>query len=187
MKNKPQKRLVDCRIEETGRKIILERHEVRFPLTGFEYDGKYKMLCQGCPSYGKNLSCPPHSPTLLHHVEGCKTARVVCLRVSLEHFAGPEGYREGYRVARKLLEKELLHGRKKGFIAAGAGPCRACDRCSLEQGENDCRKPEKRIYSLESLGVNVEALVKACFDFDLEWSGGKKGDGWICAVGALFS
>ena len=52
--------------------------------------------------------------------------------------------------------------------------------------ERKCKKPKKRIYSLESLGVNVIKLVKKYFDFDLEWNDNEYIADFVSAVWAVF-
>ena len=69
---------------------------------------------------------------------------------------------------------------------AGCGACFACEECSAEIGEESCKLPDKRIYSLESLGVNVTALVKKCFDLDFEWTVDEHAADFVCGVGAVF-
>ena len=53
-------------------------------------------------------------------------------------------------------------------------------------GPEACSNPDKRIYSLESLGVNVADLCKKAFDLDLEWTSDGRTAGHVCAVGAVF-
>ncbi len=67
----------------------------------------------------------------------------------------------------------------------GSGPCRFCAECAAEKGKGECLFPDKRIYSLESLGVNVVALVRESMGFDLDWSGTADASGYVSAVGAV--
>ncbi len=97
-----------------------------------------------------------------------------------------EKYRFCFRKAKKLLETELLDHRKKGRAVAGAGPCLACEECAAEADGGRCGKPAKRIYSLESLGVNITGLAKRCFNIDLEWSCKETFADFVCALGAVF-
>jgi predicted metal-binding protein len=80
----------------------------------------------------------------------------------------------------------LDHYRNEGKVVAGSGPCLACERCSLETGESACSQPEKKIYSLESLGVNVVGLLKKVFSIDLEWDSEEEKAPTACSVGAVF-
>ncbi len=80
----------------------------------------------------------------------------------------------------------MLDHRRKGRAVAGAGPCLACEECAAETTDQTWRKPKKRIYSLESLGVNLTGLAKTCFNLDLEWSCKETFADFVCALGAVF-
>jgi hypothetical protein len=69
---------------------------------------------------------------------------------------------------------------------AGSGPCLACGECALSAGSDRCEKPEQRIYSLESLGINVVGLLKRYLDMELGWSTDGQHADFVCAVGAVF-
>lgn len=81
---------------------------------------------------------------------------------------------------------ELLNHREHGYLVAGSGFCLACDVCAVEEGSDKCLKPNKRIYSLESLGVNLTALTQQCFGFELEWSASDHTSDFVCSLGAIF-
>jgi predicted metal-binding protein len=159
------------------------------PLSVFEHGDRFKDLCEGCPNQGKNLSCPPHSPTFLNHIEGKGEAMVVCIRLAQEYFRDlppQERYHACFREASRLLLAELRRYRGEGYPVAGSGPCLVCESCCLEEGVGTCRNPEERTYSLESLGVNVTGLLKASFNLDLEWNTAEKNSEYVCAIGAAF-
>lgn len=61
-----------------------------------------------------------------------------------------------------------------------------CLACPIIEGEGLCIKPERQIFSLESLGANVSTLIERCFDFSLEWSKQRNAARHVCAVGAFF-
>ena len=42
-------------------------------------------------------------------------------------------------------------------------------KCSFKLGENICRNPKKRTFSLEATGVNVEKTLKNEFGIELQW------------------
>jgi predicted metal-binding protein len=177
-------------VDDSGATIYYERYETDLSLPGFDHGKKYKALCEACPRHGKNLACPPYSPGFLDYVGNVKTGRVLCLRFPTEQFhqlIPEERYSACFRKARNLLVPELLKYRKQGYTVLGSGTCLACEKCAVEEGDEECKKPEKRIYSLESLGVNVIALTQESFDIDLEWSGGDHLADFVCALGAVFS
>ena len=175
-------------VDSSGAEICYERYEGTLAVAGFDYREEYKRSCESCPKHGKNLSCPPHSPTLEEYLNGEQKARVICLRLPLESFTSQEmeRYRAGFRKASSLLVNELYEHRKSGHLIAGSGACLACDTCVAETGQATCKKPELRVYSLESLGANVTALVRTCFNLDFEWSADENTADFVCAVGAVF-
>lgn len=176
-------------IDGTGRVILYEHYEGTVALSDINHGSQYKLPCEGCPKYGKNLSCPPYSPSFLQYIQGAKRVKVVCMRIPTTYFGQPlgkEAYHSCFRMARGLLVNELLKHREAGHPVAGSGACLACEICAVEDGGQSCKKPAERIYSLESLGVNVISLVKRCFDIDLTWSGSEYAADFVSAVGAVF-
>jgi predicted metal-binding protein len=114
---------------------------------------------------------------------------VICLRLPIEcfHHLPPEArYPASFNKARSLLLHELSRYRSKGYAVAGSGACPVCSECAAMTGGERCKNPSQQIYSLESLGVNVAALVNRCFDIHLEWSSSQQTADFVCAVGAAF-
>jgi predicted metal-binding protein len=176
-------------IDKNGEVIVYERFEAALAVGEFDQDPKYKQHCETCPRFGRNLACPPFSPAFAGYVGEVRTATVICLRIPLEYFDEPDPdkrYRAGHRMAQELLTQELMRYRQEGYLVLGSGTCRACKECTVEKGSRECLQPDKRIYSLESLGVNVVALVKSAMGFDLDWSGSEDASGYVSAVGAVF-
>jgi predicted metal-binding protein len=176
-------------INEAGAKVFYERYEGEFPLSFIEQDKKFKMACEVCEKFGKNLSCPPFSPTFGDYVKDDEKAKVICLRIPQEYFdhvIPEEKYNLCFEKGRQLLTEELVQFKKQGFRIAGSGPCLACKKCSAETDVRICFKPEERIFSLESLGVNLILLANQCFNIDLEWTGYGRPADFVCAIGAVF-
>jgi predicted metal-binding protein len=174
--------------DKGGFKYYVERLENTVRVSEIDCD-EHKVGCEPCKKYGKNLACPPYSPTFLEYIKDCRTAKVICYRIPLEQFPEiitEERYDNAFRKVRGLLTDELLRYRKKGHIVAGSGTCLACEQCAIELGKNKCKHPSKKIYSLESLGVNVVSLTEKAFNFKLEWSGCDTAADFVSAVGAVF-
>ncbi|WP_300673729.1 DUF2284 domain-containing protein [Desulfoluna sp.] len=176
-------------VDPTGTILYYERYEAVVPLSAIEHHSKYKTACKACKQHGTNLACPPFSPTFLHYTAGKTFARVLCLRLPLEYFDGEllqDRYRLCFQKVRGFLVEELSASREAGYTIAGAGQCMACDRCVAEEGISECCKPDQRIFSLESLGVNLMKLSKHCFGISLEWSSESHTAHFVCAMGAIF-
>ncbi len=176
-------------VDSNGDILYYERYEAVIPLSDINHHKKYKTACKACKQHGINLACPPFSPTFHSYTEGIESARVICLRLPLEYFSGEllqDSYQLCFNKVREFLVDELSTSREAGYTIAGAGPCLACERCAAEEGVSECSKPDQRIFSLESLGVNLMELAKQCFGINLEWSRENHTAHFVCAMGAVF-
>jgi len=172
-----------------GETLYYERFETIVPVSVLDHAKKNKIACEACHKFGKNLACPPHSPYFSEYLEGQIFAKVLCIRMPQEYFKNEiqeKIYRKCFRTARGILVEELLHSREKGYQVAGSGFCLACEVCAVEEGSDNCKKAKKKIYSLESLGVNLTTITQKCFGFDLEWSASEQATEFVCALGAVF-
>lgn len=121
--------------DANGAEYYIEHFETSLKVSEIDASEKYKVACEPCNKYGKNLACPPYSPALFDYIKDCKTAKVICYRIPLEQFPEiitEERYHVAFRKVRGLLTDELLRYRKKGHIVAGSGTCLACEQCAIE-------------------------------------------------------
>jgi len=172
-----------------GTEYYIEHFETCLQVSEIDASGKYKVACEPCRKYGKNLACPPYSPTLKAYIKDSRKAEIICYRIHIEQFPAiimEDRYRGAFNKVREMLTDELLRYRKKGHIIAGSGTCLVCEQCTVDLGKKRCKHPSKRIYSLESMGVNVVSLTEKAFGFKLEWSGCDSAADFVSAVGAVF-
>ena len=175
--------------DASGATLYYEQYETIIPIFSFDHAEKYKVACEACHKFGKNFACPPHSPYFPNYLEKQSYAKVLCVRMPQEYFKDviqEKIYRECFRTARRILVEKLLSYRNQGYLVAGSGFCLACDVCAVEEGEEKCIKPNKKVYSLESIGVNLTTLTKSCFGFELEWSADEQTSDFVCSLGAVF-
>jgi predicted metal-binding protein len=146
-------------------------------------------LChEGCVNYGTKLSCPPFAPPFTSFARGRSRLDVLCFRIDLDSYADLTPYnrvRAANAILKSLMDRELLEARQAGFRVAGSGSCRACRPCAAKSGETKCKRPNRRIFSLEAMGVNVDHLVQLCFGFPLLWYANKTAPAYTCTVGAI--
>jgi len=166
-------------------------YETTVKVSDFEHSVQGKNLCEGCREYKRNFTCPPYSPRFHEYIRGAKQAKVICVEISAGRVirkSGRVSYGVCFGIARSILVRELFRYRYrvKKSIIAGAGACTICTRCAASKGEKRCGDLRKMLYSLESLGVSVSALVRKCFDIDLKWHADERFPDSICAVGAVF-
>ncbi len=190
----PQEKQFQVTVKEhkdaAGTTLYYEQYEAVISVSSFDHAEKYKIACEACHKFGKNFACPPHSPYFPDYLVEQRYARVLCVRMPQEYFKDiiqEKIYRKCFRTARSILVEELLRYRKQGYLVAGSGFCLACDICAVEQGAVKCNKPSKKIYSLESLGINLTSLTSRCFGFDLEWSVNEQASDFVCSLGAVFT
>jgi predicted metal-binding protein len=175
--------------DDVGNEIWYERYEQDLHISEFDHSPKYKAACGECPRRGRNLACPPFSPIFADYIDDAQSATIICIRLPMEYYTNvplENRYRSCFRKAASILVDALLSHRKKGRLVLGSGACLTCEQCAAEVGVERCKKPEKQVYSLESVGVNVIGLVNTCFDIDLEWSADEHTAQFVCAVGAVF-
>lgn len=172
-----------------SRNLKIEKFETILPLNNVTVDKeKFNHLCKiGCVNYDSKYSCPPKSPSFEKHSAGCTEIQLFLYRIFLFQYQDVAPYnriRASNSILKSILDKELLDYKLKGFKVVGSGSCRACKPCGAKTGL-PCKKPEKLIYSLESLGVNVNRLVKDAFGFDLQWYKKGKEQDFTSAVGGV--
>ncbi|MCX6112735.1 MAG: DUF2284 domain-containing protein [Proteobacteria bacterium] len=103
-----------------------------------------RMKCQfGCDGYGSNLCCPPYTP------KPEETRKVIdCYKKAILIHNTNKG-----SITKTIvkLEREIFLSGYYKALGFGAGPCRLCKDCSLD----NCRHTEKTRPSMESCGIDV--------------------------------
>jgi predicted metal-binding protein len=156
-----------------SRNLIIQKFITKIGLNHIKVNkDKFKELCKnGCRNYNQKYSCPPFSPDFANFTSGYRKMLVVCFRINLKQYE-PLPFFQRIKASNAILkskmDQELLTFKRAGNKVAGSGSCRFCRVCGAKKNES-CKKPEKRMYSLESLGVDVDDLVKRCFGFPLLW------------------
>lgn len=130
----------------------------------------FESLCKkGCINYNNKYSCPPFSPNFKNLIQDKEGLFVVIFLVNLKEIPSTEynKVRIANVVMKSRIEKFMRSIEKdSNFLSTGA--CRLCKPC---QGKKKlpCKHPEKRRYSLESVGINCNKLTKDLFGIKLFW------------------
>ncbi len=102
----------------------------------------------GCGGYNSSMVCPPHSPAPE------ETRRVLDSYRSAVLFEAGRG--DAKKIAAEMEREIFLSGYPKAF-GMGAGPCRLCSSCAVNEG---CRNPDKARPALEACGIDVFTTVR---------------------------
>lgn len=129
-------------------------------------DERVRMQCQInlCGNYNKNLMCPPFLPALsaTRQLIGSYT---FALLLQLKRHLSQDEHEEMRAVFHSTALKfnqMLVDLERKAFasgfhlaLALGAGECKLCESCVINDGENQCRKPGAPRPSMEGMGIDV--------------------------------
>lgn len=135
--------------------------------------------CKACPSYGKDWSCPPGQPNPFTYFEPYHTAYLIAVKIhfdpefrkTITDAEGMEWVRKNiYQKVQRELQITLLNMEQQNPNSLSISTCLLCETCARADNQ-PCRHPEKRRYSMTTLGFNMTKLLKQEFDTDLVWSG----------------
>ncbi|MDI9644271.1 MAG: DUF2284 domain-containing protein [Candidatus Verstraetearchaeota archaeon] len=113
----------------------------------------------GCDDYGRNLACPPHSPTPDETREILKEYTwALLIKMTPPDLGSYSVYT--HELIFKIEREAFLMGYYKAFGFA-SGYCPYCEECNLKT----CAHPEKRRPSMEACGIDVfETARKAGYN-----------------------
>ena len=72
--------------DASGATLYYEQYERVIPISSFDHAEKYKVACEACHKFRKNLACPPYSPYFPDYLETQSYAKVLCIRMPQEYF-----------------------------------------------------------------------------------------------------
>lgn len=153
----------------TARAGVLNRAEVRVERT------RFAALCQqGCRNYDQKHSCPPQAPAFGDLVPHAQYIHVLALELTLDQLPQYPNPYHRVRMGNSMLKARLIRALQRwqacrpSDYALGSGSCRACRSCAKSQG-SACAKPDRRLFSLEAVGVDCCDLAEQCLGLELEW------------------
>lgn len=129
-------------------------------------DDRVRMHCQLnlCGNYGKNLMCPPFLPPLAETrqlISSFTFAFLLQLKRGLDS-DDKNHMREVFDTTALLLNQMLVSLERIAFnsgfrlsMALGAGECKICPTCIIQEGEGHCLNPGAARPSMEGMGIDV--------------------------------
>lgn len=153
--------------------------------------------CRQCPNHNRIWSCPEYDFDTREIFRRYKKLRLFGLKIVYSDEARSRSYtreemgeviRESMMKERKRLDSVLswYEDVTDGY-ALNAGACTICaEGCTRPEGK-PCRFPEKRRYSLESLGADVSATLSEVLGTELKWdSEGRLPEYYTLVAGLLY-
>ena len=132
---------------------------------------KFLEFCKQCRNYDKNHSCPSYRFDTIRYLKKYKNLKLVLAKVLLDDSERKiDVYSDLIENARDDLKKYLdkFENNKINSVLLNAGPCKICETCERVQGKA-CKYPTKLRYSIESLGGDVEGIVRDLFNEQILW------------------
>lgn len=152
------------RVEELG-----AAHAAVIPVADIPFDPVFRSYCEAntCGNYGRSWRCPPDEgpiDELIARAKGYDWAVVYQTIDTLEDsfdFEGMMAAGQRHNALARRITREFSAEPFSGSMHLGAGGCRVCEVCAKRDNQ-PCRHPEESMSSLETYGINVSALAKAC-------------------------
>ncbi len=140
---------------------------------------RFLPLCQACPEYEKNWSCPTGVPDAASYFAPYDTLTMIGVQVfydeAMRAHTDPDTVerlqQESYGKVKKILLETML-GLERACsqsMTIAAGRCEQCVRCSRLEGRA-CVKPERRRYSFSAFGFDLTAMARELLGIELLWS-----------------
>ncbi len=131
---------------------------------------EFRKACEqnSCGKYNKNWMCPPAVGTLEElKARACQFQQGLLFQTV--HTVKSSFDWKGMMAAAKIHDgifRDILEALKTKYhffdiLPLSAGACLFCDRCAYLDNE-PCRFPDKALASVESYGIDVMNLEKAC-------------------------
>lgn len=148
-----------------------------------------KMCKQGCKNYSKKYSCPPFTPDFEKITNKHEGLFIVLFLCNLEEINSTE-YNK-IRIANVVMKSRLMKlmrylEDKHKTIFLSTGSCNLCKPCKLKL-KLPCTHPQKRRYSLESIGIDCNHISEKLFSKPLLWYKDKKAPKYTCVMCGLMS
>ncbi|WP_303247204.1 DUF2284 domain-containing protein [uncultured Methanobrevibacter sp.] len=155
---------------------------------------RFSKLCEDCEEYGKNWSCPPFDFDPDEIWKSFNKIKIIAFKFNFnEEVLNQEFSEEEMEMFFKRLERTKLklmrviyglEAENPGSLGLYLGTCNLCMSCTRMFGMR-CKMPFKMRYSIESLGGNVDDMIKDVFGSEVLYAKDGKLPDYIFYVGGL--
>ena len=118
--------------------------------------------CRSCPTYGRNPSCPPYTPSWKETKELMKHYKKALL---IKFEVDPEKFDDEKREILKYLlnrEQELFKNGNFYALAFFPGDCNLCKECEFKKTKK-CKIPTKVRFSIDAIGIELSSIANLNF------------------------
>ena len=141
---------------------------------------RFGVACSRCPGYGMTWACPPYDFDILELWMSYKALMLYAKKVLVPdemrmQKLSPDEITAAYDSLLGPVKTDLLNelfvfeGKFEGAMALSVGGCGLCHECTRKLGEA-CRFPERKRFSIESLGGDVGGCLDHYFGEKLLWT-----------------
>lgn len=134
--------------------------------------------CKKCPSYNKNWACPEFENDYMQFYESYEKIDIIYVRLIFDDYIRQMTFTQDmwndflhetlfYEKEKLTLELKDIEKNKDG-VYLSSGYCNICSECSKINNE-ECRFPDLKRNSVESIGGLVVKIVSQLFDTQLKW------------------
>lgn len=155
---------------------------------------KFLKLCEECPVYNNNWSCPSFDFNPEDIWKSYKFIKIIAFKFDFSKEILNKKHTEEeiddilneFRQEKEGLTNIIYDLEKKheNSLALFFGNCEICDVCTRVKNQ-PCVHPEKMRYSIESLGGNVDDTIEDIFKYKILWPKDGKLPEYLFLVGGL--
>ena len=141
---------------------------------------KFAGCCMRCKGYGRTWACPPYDFDVSDFWNDYSSVllygkKVIVPQEMLDKVYEPDELKKAYYGLLKPVKRDMLdelfdmERQYEGSTALSSGGCDFCEKCA-RLSDKPCVHPEKKRYSVESIGGDVVKSLKELFNEEVVWA-----------------
>jgi len=166
---------MDIRVETLRKEVCLDEY-----VKSYVDIERFAACCAECRGYGRTWACPPYDfyPKDIWQSYGTILLygkKVILPEEAIAEEHEPKELAHIYNAMLKPIKKEMLNELfsmervTPGSMALSAGGCDVCEVCTRPEGL-PCRFPDKKRYSVESIGGDVLKSINDLLHEQVLWA-----------------